>query len=168
MKVLLLLGIALLACPAQGQTLESPHAGNSCGTRSSSWVVQQGHPDFTRIAGDLDAFFSTARSNGVLATPSHAALVGQGSEFIRIEADTGFCLDEDSRAGIASIGGCDYIGCTGNLPEEFQVMPPGSQVTLASCGAGIRTTGTFVKQSNGLWMMTAYQTQQVSGCDPAA
>lgn len=166
-SAVMVLGIVVAVFSSQSAAVEQPRVGNSCVSKSSSYVVYRGEENFESAARDFNAFFGAARASGKIAQPSQARLVDAKAEVIWIEADVMHCAatgQPDSET--KSIGGCDYVGCTGSVPHEFQDLPPGSSVSMSSCGSGIQTTGTFQRQSNGTWMMTGYRTEQVTHCSP--
>lgn len=167
MKVLAIFGIAMLAFSTQSEARDNSQRGSLCLVNSSSYVVYRGEENFPAAMRDLNEFFSTTKAHGEIATPSQDKFADATTEFIQIEADVIRCANNDQpNAGISSIGGCDYVGCTGSVPHEFHSLPSGSSVSMTSCGGGVRTSGTFQKQANGTWKMTSYSTEQVTHCDP--
>lgn len=167
MKFLILLGIAMLVIPFQSNAQSDTRTGSLCVVKSSSYVVHRGEPNFPQAARDLNAFFSATKSSGSLLAPSRIKFADENTEVIRIDSDVMQCMGNGQPdVGVLSIGGCDYVGCVGSVPHEFHDLPSGSTVTMSSCGGGVRTSGSFQKQSNGLWVMKSYSTEQVTQCDP--
>lgn len=167
MKTLVILVIATMLIPIHAEAQNVPKTESVCVVKSSSYVVHRGQPNFTAAARDLNAFFAGPKSTGSLVVPSRAGFANATTEVIRIDADVSNCSSGDRPTmGTSSIGGCDYIGCVGSVPWEFDSMPVGSSVSMSSCGGGVQTSGTFIKQTNGLWQMTAYRTEQVTQCNP--
>lgn len=168
MRTFAVLAVVTMLFPAYGEAQERAQTQSSCVVRSASYVVQRGDPKFSKTAGDLNAFFVGSKSAGGVSVPSAQGLFASDkTEFIWVETDVSSCSSGGkSGVGISGIGGCEYLGCTGSLPSEFDSLPNGSVVSLSSCGGGMQTSGTFKKQSNGTWKMTAYRTEYVTQCDP--
>jgi len=145
-------------------------AGSACTTNSSSYVIRRGEPGFEQIASDLNTFVESPNAAfDKVKLPSGRLFIPSNAEFIRIDAEVSACnsnIAGQPMIGDFSIGGCDYVGCTGSLPSEFDTMPVGSVVSMSSCGGGISTSGTFQKASNGTWVMKSYSQEYVTECSP--
>ncbi len=147
----------------------TPKGGSACAINSSSYIIRRGDAGFRQIASDLNGFVKSPRATfDKVEIPEGRSFIAENAEFIRIDAEVSSCsnLVAQSTNGDLSIGGCNYVGCTGSLPTEFDTMPIGSVVSLSSCGGGISTSGEFQKSSNGLWVMTSYSQERVTQCSP--
>jgi hypothetical protein len=140
---------------------------SSCTTVSSSRVLEKGDADFATTMRDLNAYFSSQiGSDSKVKLPRNATgLIKPEAETILVEVNYTSCAGKNG-PGLApnAIGGCDYVGCTGSLGAEFSSMPAGSVVSISACGGGVKTSGTFVKGSNGSWVMTKYSEEKVHSC----
>lgn len=148
-------------------TSASNPGARKCVAKAERYSLSRSDPEFDSTVTQLNGYFSSEididasleRSRG------YSQLVPAGAEVVTIEVDQSSCgtnRDPAPQSGVASASGCDYVGC--NLPGEFDSLPPGSSVSMTSCGAGVQTGGTFIRQSNGTWVMSSYREEMATSC----
>ena len=178
MKNGLLIG-ALLASVATASLVPSPpsHAAGigaspvakveHCSADVSTYNYRRSDKEFVRIAADLNREFSRnvdmTKSIGV--AKERRAIVPEGADTIRIQVDSVTCgAGKRPRNGIASLGGCNYAGCIGNLGPEYANMPPGSTVSISVCSQNVQTVSNYTRQGDGTWLMVGYRQELVASC----
>ena len=99
--------------------------------------------------------------------------IGRNIEVLRVEASSMLCgqlLANQSAAkaghGMTANPDCNHVGCTENLPPDFDTIPPSGTVSISSCGGGVQTTSSYRKESDGTFVMPGYETKRVNRCNP--
>lgn len=164
----------ILAAPvaARGEPgtplMTSPQV-EQCQASVTTHRYRRGDASFDKAAAYVNQFFSTRvelkGSVGVAA--ERRPVVPNNAEMLKITAESMSCVNGGkASSGSVAEQGCTYVGCVEDLPPQFDSLPPGSTVSISTCGGGVQTTSNYSRNSQGQWAMTGYKQEMVVACSP--
>lgn len=160
--------LASLSSRASGVGITPAPKAEHCTAAVSTYNYRRSDTEFSRVAARLNREFSrnVDLTKSVNVAKERRPVVPAEAETIRIQVDTVSCATGQGPSHTtASLGGCNYAGCIGDLGPDYANLPVGSTISISVCANRIQTVANYQRQGDGNWLMVGYRQEMVVSCN---